>query len=341
MKIIVTLLSIFIVKIAFAQDRWPTYFDRFTNDANIEWAAWRVDTVHFTHVNLSEILRKRYNANEIKVCMPGWMSSYNPRYMHYASKCEIKLGSHCHAKMPIIDSLGNIVAKTKEEQEEDDEFIPESYVNDSLVYNVFDIPQLFYIENHKLKIYVPYVTTQRILATSQGVVLGPIYHFTSSFNFKRKNTNSPKDKIIFLQETTKKIKVDSMFIGFGDYYVKQSYERTIVGTLWPLIYFEKPNIISMATNKKLSMKELNRILNHGDTMQTAFTDTISTSPPETFYESELSPATFKEIQIYQKWYYNETKNIVFCSIPYVILYASRFKNGKYENDLSPILKILF
>ena len=341
MKKIVTLLSIFITNTAFTQDYWPTYFDRFTNDANIEWAAWRVDTVHFTHVNLSEILRKRYSANKIKVCMPGWMSSYNPRYMHYATKCEIKLGSHCHAKMPIIDSLGNIVTKTKEVQNEDDEFIPESYLNDSLVYNVLDIPQLFYIENRKLKVYIPYVTTKRILSTSQGVVLGPIYHFTSSFNFKRKNTNSLKDKIIFLQETKKILKVDSMFIGFGDYYVKQLYERTLVGTLLPLIYFEKPNIISIATNKKLSMKELHRILNHGDTMQTALTDTTSTSPHETFYETELSPAMFKEIQIDQKWYYNETKNIVFCNISYVVLYANRLRNKKIDNDPSPILKIVF
>ncbi|MEO6668538.1 MAG: hypothetical protein ABIN36_03610 [Ferruginibacter sp.] len=112
---------------------FPTYSDRFINEQTIDWAAWYIDTVHFGKINLSDILRKEFKANKIKVCMPDEIVVFNPARIHYASKCEIKWGTHCTAKFPLIDSLGNIVKRTKERQREEDEDEPERNFSDSSI----------------------------------------------------------------------------------------------------------------------------------------------------------------------------------------------------------------
>lgn len=329
-------------RFAIAQDRPPTYFDNFTKNPGIEWAGWRLDTVHFTNINLSEMLRKKYEQNKIKVCIPEGIGDYAPCCMHYASKCEIKWGPHCDSKMPIFDSLGNVVKKTKEEQLKDDEFIPQNNFTDSAVFNLLNVPQLFYIENNKLKVFIPYVITMRLITTSQGVNLGPAYYFAAGFNFNRLRTGVIKDQVIFIGQTTKNVKSDSMFIGYQTYQVKQLYEKDLIKTLWSLILNHKIKMISPTTNQLLSMDKLNDILNTGDKIPVPFYDSTGTITSKGyFYPDKILPTVFKEIQINQQWYYNETKNIVFCNIPEIILYAPLSKNGEYEKESSPVIKILF
>lgn len=272
--------------------------------------------------------------------MPCELPCYSPTYIPYASKCELKHGAHCHAKIPLIDSLGNIITQTEEEQKKQDEFIPETDFTDSAVFNVLNIPQLFYIEKNKLKVFIPHVTTERCITTSQGVRLGPASYFDAAFNFNRLYTETSKNKIIFLQQTTKNIRTDSMFIGFETYQVKQLYERDLIGTLCWLLRNEKLSLASPVTNKAISMSTLNEIL-IPETKIPLYDSVGNITSGIYFYTGEISPSVFKEIQIIQKWYYNETKNIVFCDIPQITLYAYRSKDGEYEKELSPVARIFF
>lgn len=133
-----------------------------------------------------------------------------------------------------------------------------------------------------------------------------------------------------------------MFIGYETYQVKQLYEKNLIKTLWTLIRNKKLEMLSPTTNKKLTMDELNDILNTGDKIPVPFYDSTGTITSKGyFYPEEISPTVFKEIQINQQWYYNETKNIVFCRIPEVILFSFTVNNGIAEQKLSPILKLCF
>lgn len=325
-----------------AQNHGPVFFDRFTQSPEIEWAGWRTDTFHFTSINLSEILRKKYNQGTIKVCMPDAMVNFDPCCIHYASTCEIKWGSQCNADIPIFDDSGNVVKKPTEEQKRDNELIPENELNDSSVFNVLEIPQLLYFENNRLKVFIPFVYTKRSIITSGQINLGPALLFATCFNFKRKQTAGKRDKIIPLQQTTKRINIDSIFIGYEHYQVKEMYEKNIAKMLWPLISNESPNVYSAVNGSKLSMNDLNNLLNQGEKIVVPVYDsTGNITASEYFFKSTLSPAVFKEIEITQQWYYNETKNIVYCFIPQIILYAPLFKNGTYEAAPSPVVTILF
>ncbi|MEO6668537.1 MAG: hypothetical protein ABIN36_03605 [Ferruginibacter sp.] len=207
------------------------------------------------------------------------------------------------------------------------------------LYNLLKVAQVLYIENKKLKVYIPFVYTRRCIITSGGVNLGATDHFVTAFNFDRKYTKSPGDKIIFIQQTNKRIKVDSIGNGYGTYNLKQLYSRNIAATLWSLAYSGKLTALSLETNKQISLKELDKYLNISEMMETPFAD--SSYSKESFYKQAIQPSIFREIQITQDWYYNQTKNIVFCNIPEMILYANRLKNKEYEKELSPILKIVF
>jgi hypothetical protein len=175
------------------------------------------------------------------------------------------------------------------------------------------------------------------ITTSSGLNLGFIEIFSTSFNKKYNYAPSKKDKIISLGNIMKDFFVDS--INKENKY-KETFGRNIIETLWPYLLKNTYNVYSIITGEKLSLKEINSSLLGYQSIDVPVYDSLgrfSHSKLITNKESPLNPSLFCKVQIQQIWYYNDSKNIVYNTIPYIILYAQKYN----ETEINPIIKIVF
>ncbi|MFN0081862.1 MAG: hypothetical protein ACKVOM_05040, partial [Ferruginibacter sp.] len=56
---------------------------------------------------------------------------------------------------------------------------------------------------------------------------------------------------------------------------------------------------------------------------------------------EINAGSFDKISITQQWYYNDTKNIVYCLIPEAYLFLKKADKVSSTKDVKPVLKITF
>jgi hypothetical protein len=216
---------------------------------------------------------------------------------------------------------------------------PEPYKVDLDPLSLTNITQIIYVDNKTLKTYVPWVSPEIIpVITSSGIYLGLNEYFSSCFNFKYNYRPAEKNKISFLSESKKMIRLDTIEVGNK---LKELYGRNLIETIWPYILEGNIKVYSIDRNKKLTPKELQDTLICPGRLPVPLYDSIGNISSYVILSEDLSPKFFTAIELVQEWYYDHTTNIVFNKITEAYLYAKKWFESIQEKDPSPILKIVF
>ncbi len=303
-----------------------TRFDKFINKPEIEWAAYINDTIRFESLSLNRILLTRLAKEEIKASMPVGSGSAEADQIKYSKKKDIDLIKFPVNEIAIFDSKGNIVRTEHSVQK-----------IDTASFTLTDATQILFIENGQLKTYTPWVATMLPVITSTGVYLGDGEYFSTCFNFNYNYQADKKNKILFLSQSKRKIRLDSFDIRSK---LKELYGRNVIQTLWPYILKNKFEIFDCTKNRNIKAKELDADLINGK-IQVPLYDSIGNMVGTKFLQQALSPDGFTSLELIQDWYYDQTKNIVFNTVRELYLYAKKWTAEGEAKEATPILKIVF
>jgi hypothetical protein len=329
--------SIFLLFVLFTNDATAqsdydqgklTELNKFVLEKDIEWAIYKNDSLFTDKPDLKKMLIDKALAIKIKAYFPALEGSYSENNLKLIDKSEIDYIEYGGKELvlPRLDENGNVVmplqVRTKIKLDE-----PKGELG---------LSQILYVKNGILKSYISRVSPKIYFITPQGIELGKGNHFSTALNSKTENFNSKNDKIIFIKKTTSEIFVDSL-----EKYnkLKELYGRNLIETLWPYIEKNKIKLHTIDSNKVFTLKEVEaKNLLNLQTISVPIYDNNGEALSPKVIMTEITPNVFNKITITQQWYYNETKNIVFCKIPSVILSIPKLNEA--DNTLHEI-KIVF
>ncbi|MFM6926567.1 MAG: hypothetical protein ACKOU7_13755, partial [Ferruginibacter sp.] len=183
------LIAVFILScnIACAQtNAVPTQFDQFVNKSKITWAAYSSDTIDFSDADLNNQLLKRLADKEIKASLPVESRTGSANSVTYTMLDSIDKAFYGDHADLMMDSAGNEVLVKRA--------IPEKNRSN---FRVTEVTQILYIENGKLKSYIPFVTPTLPVFMSSGNYIGERFYFTSCFNYRYNDKPGNTNKLIF------------------------------------------------------------------------------------------------------------------------------------------------
>ena len=334
MKKIIILLLLFYCKLSLAQQptyHVPTQFDKFIKRSEIDWAAYMMDTIRFPLINLNEYLRNQFQKEKIKVATGVVSRSLSANEIVYSDKKIIDdrmLPLIC----PIIDSFGNI--RDKEAFEKESRTPMNRF--DSSVNDLLFLTEILYIEKNKLRSYIAWVSPQTAIYASSDLFLGISDYFSTAFNFEYNFEPAVNDKIIYLGKTHRQISTDSFKPKDR---LKEFYGRNLIETLWPYVLNGNPKIFSLRSNKKLAPNELDVSLTYDPPLLIPLFDSLGNEIGKKQVTAGSILEYISKVEIVQEWYYDESRNIVYNTIPEIILLCR--KEWDENSDIKPLLKIVF
>jgi hypothetical protein len=313
--------------ISFGQYRpQPTQFDKFVNSRKIDWAAYASDTIHFTQADLNNMLLNRLNKKEIKASLPVESRTNGANQISYTTTNSIDNAFYGDNTDFVMDSLG-IVVKQKRA-------IPKK---DSSNFRITEVTQILYIENGKLKTYIPFVTPSLPVFMSTGNYIGERFYFTSCFNYIYNSKPGEISKLIFLTQTKKMMnlstpsRVDQL---------KEVYGKNLLETLWPQVLKNEIKAFSVDGNRKLKPEDLTMNLTYEEPKIAPIYNSNGAVVKYSVNEDPIDPKRFTDVQLVQDWYYDYKNNKIYSYIKEMVLYLIKFNKIK-EKDAAPVLKIVF
>ena len=302
----------------------PSQFDKFIIQPSIEWAAYVLDTVRFSKINLNKLLFERYKTNNIKVSLPLLNGASETNHISYVTGDSLDdlVLYPMHRFGSMYDSNGNLISP-----------VPpiKPYKIDTSGSNITNVTQVFYIENGQLKSYVTWVSPCIVeIRTGMDSLLGLSEYFSSCHNLKFDYAPGEEDQVIFLVQSKNRFRLDSILQRDK---LKQLYGRGLVETLWPYITDNKLELYSDISKTKINPWYTE------DTISTVI-NLLRGSGIDGNLMMEKYGA-FPEIQIVQDWYYNYTDNIVFNKVREIYIYIGKWAGTEKYNSSFPILKIVF
>jgi hypothetical protein len=327
MRIVFLFLLIFTTKI-FAQNytRVETPFNSFIKSPTVLWSINADDTIRFGKPKLADLLVKKIRQGKIKASGYIEEDSKEENNIRYLSIDEIGgLVYGTELTHPIWGPDGNIAPESIKRRPPPDTLISKIYLR-----------QKFFIKYNKLQSYISYVFPMKTFITSQGINLGDGQLFAVAFNKKYDASTSSKDKVISLGVTNKVIYVDSVE---KDNKLKETFGRNLIETLWPAMEGNKITLYTTDKNKRTTIKQIDKenLLNL-QSVSVPVHDNNGEALSPRIIMTEITPSLFNKITITQQWYYNETKNIVFCKIPNAILSIPKFNEA---DNATHEIKIVF
>ncbi len=305
-----------------------TQFDTFINKPSIEWAVYANDTISFEKSELNKILAARYAKNEIKASLAVASGTARANSIIYLHKDKLDRNIQGAGTMiPVYDSTGNLIRTDIS-----------YYTINADSFKTTGITQILYIENGALKSYIPWVAPKMPVTTSSGIFLGYRDYFCTAFNFKYQNLQGPNNKILFLSETKKTVKTDSVN---PENKLKELYGKNLVQTLWPYILYNKFKIYDIANNKQIKATDISTDLTNSEKLSIPVYDSMGNYIKDVFYKEPLKPNIFTLAELTQKWYYNYSQNLVFNRITAISLYTKKWTAIGEDKEASPVLKIVF
>jgi len=295
----------------------PTQFDRFVQRSGIEWAAYASDTFNFSATGFNLLLLNRLTKKQVKASLPVESRSSEAGQIRYTIIDSITHAFYGDNTVVLVDSAGEPIKKVKP--------VPQ-YDNNN--FTTTEITQVLYIEQGKLKSYIPFVTPMLPVYLSSGQYIGQRYFFTSCFNYTHKCKARKKNKLIFLSHTKRMLKLDAP----ADQ-LKTMYGRNLVETLWPAIIKNKTTVLDAADNRRLETEELN-FLHSKEPVMVPVYDSIGNISRYEVFEGQATVPTYTAVELQQDWYYDSRKNKVFSFITGLLLYTSK-------SGTAPWLKLIF
>jgi hypothetical protein len=304
----------------------PTPFDKFINQPKIEWAAYASDTFNFNNGQLNELLLKRFTANKIKASLPVESRTTQTNNIIYKPIDSVNNIILYRPDDYVMDAEGNTILKKNQLQK-----------IDSSLFKITETTQILYIENGILKSYIPFVTPTIPVFMSTGKYIGERFYFTSCYNYKYNYKSRKKNKVIFLQQTSKRIRLDS---ADTNNQLKELYGKNMLETLWPYVLENKFTIFAIDSNKQIEPKDIESQLGFTQPIIVPLYDSTGTVYAYNILEGPFSKKHFTNATLLQDWYYDETKNIVFNKIKEMILYINKSNNDAVEEPV-PVIKLVF
>ena len=304
-----TVIFILLSNSSFAQNKpQQTQFDKFIHKPKIEWAAYASDTFNFDIAGLNNLLLNRLTKNEIRASLPIESRSKEANQIKFVPK----------------DSV-NLVFNTG---------------IDTSKFILTEVVQILYVENGKLKSYIPWVTPTLPVFLSTGKYIGETFYLNTCYNFTYDDKPRKKTKLIFLGHTTKMLKLDP---ARPTDKLKEMYGNNLLKTFWPRV-LEKNEIEAYAfdNNRKLKPEELTIALAYEMPLVAPIYDSTShgTVIKFDFVSEPIDSKRFTDVQLKQDWYYDPKKNKVFSYITEMVLYLSKFSKTE-EKEPVPVLKLVF
>ena len=317
-------------KITFAQNttRVETPFNSFIKSPNVLWAINANDTIRFEKPNLAALLVKKMYAGEIKTTESLTNDSKQENNLNYKNieENDRVLGGDT-IEIRFHDPYGNVYEPIKKRNDPD------------TITGLIEISQKLFIENDKLLSYISYVTPFKRFITPEGVDLGDAAIFSAAFNLNYEANGNSNDKVISLGTTTRTFYMDSM----NNYEsCKTTLGRNLIESLWPSIENNKIELYSYPENKKLQFKEMNEkySLNEEQVEVPVFDNNrLKIQTIKAVNESKSN--IVDKITITQNWFYNDTKNIVFCKISSAIISFKNINDNTTTNKVSGQIKLVF
>jgi hypothetical protein len=329
MKNIFLLLLILSSKV-FAQNYYSiqkTNINKFVLEKDIEWAIYKNDSLFIDEPDLRKMLIEKVLANNIKAFAPIEEATQQENKLKFYNTKECEALQYDRSlSLAAYNEEGNNNA-TIEVKQKMDLTAPKGEIK---------LSQILYCKNGILYAHINRVSPLINVTAASGVIFGKAELFSTGLNNALSNFNSKNDKIIFLKKTTTNIFVDSIK---KENKLKEMFGHNIIEALWPYIESNKINFYTVPENKKVTIGEIekNNLL-HLETLYVPIYDSVGNLDSNKLVMVGINANIFDKIAITQEWFYNETKNIVFCKIPEAILSA----NKKDWNDTgSHEIKIVF
>ena len=298
---VILLLLLFITGSVSAQHR----YNNFVEEKNIRWAAEFSDTFHFSNPNLSEILRTQFLEGDIKVALVDDLENMESlRFESLPAVMRRMRPNEEIAPTALRDSL----------------FSPGAFNQQTK--DLLEIRDIIYLEKNRLKSQVYAVSPKYIVQTSWGMILGTSNLFTTAFNSKRNWSKRVKRKAERIGGSRRTILLNEN----AGKSLKILYDQNLLQAIWPQLnskYFETSRIDSVKTALNVPRYDEN-----------GAPGTIARLVPG------LTPESFYSVDIYQTWFYNKQKNVLFGNIEYLVL---NIKSGGEDNNnqqVQPLLKVL-
>ncbi len=304
-----------------------TNFNKFIEKPSIEWAMYHNDTLQTDSPDLRDILITKMKEKRIKIFAAEIAGNINE------NNISNKKTSYDLAKLDdiqtisIFDSMGNEVATNN------------TIIKDQGPVGLLNVYQILYVENGKILSYTNRVSPLKNIITPSGVFLGIAEYFSTALNKNQHTQKSKRDKIIFLKSNIITLVIDS--INKNDR-LKETFGHNVIETLWPYIISNKISVFNVASNHPTTINQINnRNQLNLATVSVPFYDSLGNLFGHKLIADEIDAGSFNKISITQQWYYNDTKNIIYCHIPEAYLFLKRPAEGSATKDIKPVLKIIF
>lgn len=302
--------------------------NKFVVEKDIEWAIYKNDSLFTDEPDLRKMLIDKAIAKKIKIFYPrleGSISENNIEFIDTSNYEFVEYG-YGGCVLPAFDEQGNIISLPK----------PRTKLDFTELKGELGLSQILYIKDGILYSHINRISPQINICTAQGICFGKGNHFSTALNSKLNNFNSAEDSIIFIKKTTTQFFIDSI----NKYNkLKEMFGQNIIETLWPYIKSNALKLFTLKDDKQVTLAQIEteNILN----LETRKATEYNQKKKKYIFKLisiEITPSLFNKITLTQEWYYNETKNIVFCKIPDAIL--SIPKLNKEDNDAHEI-RIVF
>ncbi len=313
-----------------------SFVTKFVENKNIQWAAYITDTAHFSNPNLSLLLRNRLEKDEIKVFLPFFtglnMAGLKKSGITYITKDSLFDAGH-HNSIPLYDEDGELIETPAAKRT--DLFSPQKF--DSRTNDMIEFDQTIYVESGKLKNLIAAVSPKYSVVTPQGTYLGFSNIFTTGLNTERTIRKAIRKKAIATgtTNTVYSLKNDARLA-----MLKQLYGQNLLEVLWPHLWENGYEVISIDSARKISKEELKATLfGTAESVYVPVYDTEGNVSSRLVYGPEIDAAYFSSIGITQEWFYSKEKNILFCNIPSLTLFILKPAGEEKKTVEVPVLKI--
>lgn len=283
----------------------PTQFDKFVYKPKIEWAAYASDTFSFAGFN--NLLLGRFHKKQIKASLP----------------VESRTAGSNKIKYVTIDSIDKVFF----DEDTDHKKI------DTAEFKITEVTQILYIEEGKLKSYIPWITPTVPTYISTGTYIGERFYFNTAYNYKYNYKPRKRTKPVFLGQTKKMVKLDEPANK-----LKEMYGRNLLEIIWSHIPGTGTTLYTADGIYKLDPGIINITDGHKQLQPVPVYDSASKSTINKFIvaEGETVTGQYTHVQLLQDWFYDQKKNIVFSYISEMYVYLK-----EADKNAAPVFKLVF
>ena len=326
---------IFLLSALFFQHSYTqNIYTKCIEKSSVSWALDATDTLRFSTLNLSLLLRQQLNNEKIKVAItePGTISVPGIRFV---KKNDIIKMIAPNRATQTMDADGNSTGKMIKAEEP---LLSSKYFDEQTA-DLLEVAQVLYIKSGKLQSYNSWVSPKYAVTTSWGERLGTANAFSTSFQKCRSFSKRLRKQSASLGTHRISLNLDS---SSNLKMLKQLYGQNLAQALWPHLGKKFYQMQLPGSNIRLTVSKLNQTLIEENPLPIPVYDEDGKVTGQRVILQESQPldlTKISRIDVQQDWFYHTGKNKVYSIVKELLFYAVRSKSGVPQNAASPVLRI--